>query len=452
MGTNYEHYDVLVAGGGTAGAVAAITVARHGLKVLVIEQMGYLGGTQTGALVTPMMELLIDGNPEISAVNYEIKERLEKQGDGRGNWFNPEGVKTVLEEMLLEAGGHLLYFTTVIDVQKDNNKLEGLVIHNKSGIRTITASVVIDCTGDADVARLAGVPFESGKKSTGVNQPMSVRFEMGNIDLAKFGSFLKELGQNETTNLQDFYGAHTLDVRWPLSPIFKKGLEEGIITKEDAKYFQFFAVPGKPGVLSFNCPEIFENVDGTNAQHLTEAMVKGRQAIKRLVAFMKSSFPGFEDAYLLMSAPMVGVRESRRILGEYYLTAQDVARYRKFEDGIVKCNYYMDIHDMSEEDKKRLQSFETQKIVAAEKYFEIPYRCCVPKGIENLLVAGRCISADFEAQSAMRIQQVCRALGEGCGHAAYTAIRKCQVPRAVDGKEVKKLMHGFGDRGTHGQK
>ncbi len=444
MQKNYGEYDVIIAGGGTAGVIAGITAARYHLKTLIVEQMGCLGGSQTAAMVTPMMDLLIEGNPEISGINQEIKKVLQQQQEGRDNWFNPEALKFVLEDLFLKAKGELLYFTHAIDVIKEENVVKGIVIHNKSGIQKIMGKIVIDATGDADIAAKASVPVESGKKTTGVNQPLSVRFEVANIDLEQFGAFLRNLGQTEETEPENCYGAHTPDAIWPLSPVFEKGLKQGLITEEDAKYFQFFAIPGKPGALAFNCPEIFSKIDGTNTDHLTQAMVKGRRAISRLLKFMKVYFKGFEEAYLLMVAPMVGIRESRRIIGEYQLTGADVAGYKKFEDGIAKCNYYMDIHDMSEDEKRQLESFKNEHILAGQRYFEVPFRSCIPKGVENLLVTGRCISADFEAQSAMRIQQVCRALGEGCGHAAYIAITKNQKLRELDGKEVRNLMRQNG--------
>lgn len=440
MTKTYGEFDVIVAGGGTAGAVAGITAARHGLKTLVVEQLGFLGGSQTGALVTPMMDLLIDGKPEISAVNREIKMRLELLGEGRDNRFNPEALKFVLEQMFLEAGGNLLFFTHVIDVIKERHKIEGIIFHNKSGIQAAHSKVIIDCTGDADVAYMAGVPFESGKRNTGLNQPMSVRFEIANINVEMFSNFLKELGQKEGTEIDNLYGAHTLEQQWPLSPIFIKGIEQGIILEEDSKYFQFFAIPGKPKTLAFNCPEIINDINGTNADHLTLAMVKGRKAIIRLTNFMKRFFPGFEESYVSITAPMAGVRESRRIIGKYMLTAQDVAKCKKFDDGIAKCNYYMDIHNMTEEDKEKIKKLKNIDTKPEEKFFEVPFRCCVPEDIENILIAGRCVSADFEAQSALRIQQVCRALGEACGHAAYIAIRKNQSLWHVDGSEVRSLM------------
>ena len=271
MYLSFGSFDVAVVGGGTAGAIAGITAARYGLKTIIIEQAGFLGGTQTGALVTPMMSLLIAGEPQISRVNQEVQQRLQQQRDGRGLWFNTEALKFVLEEMFVEAGGKLLYFTSFVDVIKEQDKIKQLRVYNKSGMQTIEAAVVIDCTGDADVAVKAGICFESGKRTTGINQPMSVRFEVGNIDLKKFGDFLKALGQTENTEPGKLYGAHTLDQKWPLTAVFRKGLHESMIREKDAKYFQFFTVPGKPGVLSFNCPEISEHIDGTNTVHLLAA-------------------------------------------------------------------------------------------------------------------------------------------------------------------------------------
>jgi hypothetical protein len=442
--------DVLVVGGGTAGAVAGIAAAREGVSTLVIEQFGWLGGSQTGALVTPMMPNHLDGLPLNAGLDAEINDRLIADRDsgvwhdGNRGWFNPEALKFVLEQLNLEAGAELLYYTFVDDAIVDDGVLRGVTVTNKAGRSAILAARTVDASGDADVAVRAGVPFESGEASTGRNQPFSVRFHLANVDLARLAVFLRSLGRHDVMDEaegSDVALIHTAMVwgkGWTLEPVFRQAVADGVLRESDGNYFQVFSMAGRPGELAFNCPRISIDTDGTDPFHLTRAQIAGREITRRYVEFCRRCLPGCERAYLAFTAPMVGVRESRRIRGEYYLTTAEVLGAAKFEDAILRNNYPLDIHRHPKDEKPSIT-----KLPKGE-YHEVPYRCLVPLGVEHLLVAGRCLSASFEAQSSVRIQPNCRAMGQAAGLASALSLHAGTTPRACDGVELRAALRARG--------
>ncbi len=435
----YGSFDVVVAGGGTAGAVAAIAAARNGVKTLVVEQFGFLGGSGAAALVMPMMPNHVERKPLVRGISQEIQRRLLDLGcaamDKNGNegWFNPEALKFVLEDMVLEAGGRILYFTLVEDVIMAGDVLKGVVVVNKSGRQAVFSKIIVDSTGDGDVAALAGVPFESGRKEDGVSQPMSLRFMVGNIDFNKLTGFLVENDDRSFVDPPLIEFAMVPGGNWPLEKYFKEGVEEGLLEESDMVYFQAFSIPGMPGVIAFNCPRIIGNYKGFNANHLTEAVTQGRKRIVRLFRFLRKKIPGFEGSYLAMTAPMVGVRESRRIIGEYVLTEQDYFNARKFEDAVSRNRYPIDIHLPT----GRLPG---ERKLDPNEYHEIPYRSLIPMKVENLIVACRALSASFEAHGAVRIQPNMRAIGQAAGVAAALCVKKGVKPRQLDGKELRENL------------
>jgi hypothetical protein len=237
-----------------------------------------------------------------------------------------------------------------------------------------------------------------------------------------------------------FHTAMIWNENWPLDPVFRKALEAGDIEERDGNYFQVFGIPGKPSCLAFNCPEIDPVIDVTQPDFQTRAIAEGRRAILRLIRFTRKYLPGFEKAFITQSAVLLGVRESRRISGEYVLTGKDILTHTKFEDAIARCNYPIDIHGP-------LGAFEKihrPDIPDDEKFYEVPYRCLVPKKVENLLVAGRCLSADFVGQSSARIQPTCRAFGEAAGLASVLSLNEGISPRALDGRKVREVMKSAG--------
>jgi hypothetical protein len=440
-------YDVIVAGGGTAGAVAAIAASRHGAHTLVVEQFGFLGGTQTGGLVGPLCpNYHEDGTPLTRGIGQEIWNRLALRGGGEqaGNgrylnkdwpWFDPEGLKYLLDDMVTEAGVDILFHAFVSDVLVEDGAVRGLIVESKSGRQALLARCVVDATGDADVAFRAGVPCESGRKSDGLNQPASLRFHLGNVDWTRAAEFLRENGMPWIKLPTVSYGAG--GGAKDLEHVILKAVEDGLVDAEAVRYFQFFSLEGRPGEVSFNCPELRAN-DPADAREISRMQIEGRRQILQLMSFCRKCIPGFEQCYVVSTAPMVGVRSSRRIVGEYVLTERDVLGGTKFEDAVARNNWPIDIHSPKEGEGLVLK--EEEAGLAPGDYVEVPYGSIVPKEIDSLLVAGRCISATFEAQAAIRISRTCQALGQAAGTAAALCAIGGEKPRALDGRILHEVL------------
>ena len=433
--------DVLVAGAGTAGAFTGISAARMGARTMIIEQYGAPGGSQTLALVTPIMHSHITGDPQCSALADEVRARLAvlgaayDTGDVNKGPFDPLALKFVLEQMIGESGCEILYHTVLIGVIRDGSRITHAVVFNDDGINAIEAKQFVDCTGDGDLSVMAGAKFESGNEK-GFNQAVSLRFQMTNVDVAAFGRYIAGLGGDYDEGNPVFHAATTLhNYRWPLTKVFDKAFEDGLMTGQDIKYFQCFSVPGKPRDLCFNCPELGSSKETLNARYLSGKQAEGRRAIARVTGFLKERVPGFEKAYLSEVAPMLGIRETRRIIAEYMLTGRDVVQYARFDDYIATSNYPVDIHDAGEEDGLKFEYRDP-----GERYYHIPFRSLVVAGLDNLFVAGRCLGADFIAQSTIRVQHTCRASGEAAGIGAAMAASRDARANQIDGASVRSVM------------
>jgi hypothetical protein len=446
-------HDVVVCGGGTAGSCAAIAAARGGAKTLLVEQCGFLGGSQTGALVVPYMSYFAGGEQLITGMHQEIIDRLAAWPGGcRSGAFNYELLKYVLEDMALEAGVELLYHTFLAEaslaapspLQRPNGRavcghpapgpdtgdeaagirplLASIAAVNKSGRHALVARQFIDCTGDADIAFRAGVPCESGRPEDGLNQSASLRFVVGNVDLEALAVKITELTDRPASPPELSFGfSKGFTVAPKIEALVDQAAADGVFTPEEGGYVQFFSIPGRPGEVAFNCPRI-TFVNGATAEDLTKVQVQGRKVIPKIMEFCRRYLAGFDDAYLLLTAPLPGIRESRRIVGEYVLTAEDCLQPTRFPDRIAKSSYPVDVHNPSGVGI-------TLKKLPPGEYHDIPYRCLVPLQVDNLLVAGRCISTTFEAQAAIRIEPTCRAMGEAAGTAAALCLERDCTPR-----------------------
>lgn len=447
--TESRRWDVIVVGGGTAGAIAAIAAARAGARTLVVEALGSLGGTGTNAQVTPLMRNVAAGVNLNRGLTDELKRRLCERGDGatdrsgNDNWFNPEGMKYVLERMLVEAGGEILYHTHFVAPEVEGGRVRAILVHNKDGLVRLEAHTFVDATGDADLAVRAGAPFEAGEAESGLHQAMSLRFMLGGVDSERLCAFLARHGQpQESPRFMHFW--MVWGKKSSLEPLFRRGVEEGLLLERDGDYFQGFSVPGQPGVISFNCPRLAAELnDGADAWTLSRAQIDGKEAIDRLVRFLRATFEGCENAFIASYAPMVGVRETRRIVGEYVLTLEDILYCKTFEDAICRNHYPVDIHTPRGQKLYHERSGDLPYF-KPEAFHEIPYRCLIPLGLANLLVPGRCASATFEAQSAIRVQQNCHSMGEAAGlAAAWCAARDVGV-REIDGVELREALRRQG--------
>ena len=430
--------DVLVAGGGSAGVASAVAAGRSGAKTVLIEKSTFLGGIATGSLVTPMMKnALRDGvSPSLTkGLFLEICDRLVKASggatfkDGNPGWFNPEIYKWVLDKMCLEAKVKLMFENQIVSAAVCHGKplLEKVFFINKEGCFSIAAKEFIDCTGDGDLMALSGVSYESGENNH--RQAMSLRFMMSGIDLRTLAKWLQEndkRGDSPVCFLDNgdilLSSAHTFEKEWTLKPFFDNALKNKDLEKEDAAYFQIFSVPGSPGLLAFNCPRITpdnKTLDPLNNEDTSWVLTHGRQMIERISNFCKKYLPGFSNSYVCQIAPLVGVRESRRLIGQYVLSAEDVLSGKKFEDAIADSNWPIDIHPSKIGEKGQLRH------PPKNDYYQIPLRSLLPKEneIKNLIVAGRCLSATFEAQGSARIQANCWAMGEAAGLLAAQRIK-----------------------------
>jgi FAD dependent oxidoreductase len=424
---NVGSWDVIVVGGGTAGAIAGISSARAGARTLVVEALGSLGGSGTNAQVTPLMRNVSSGQNLNRGITEDLKARLLARGDGavdvhnNDNWFNPEGMKFVLERMLVEAGGEVLYHSQFVapvleDAGSEHKRVSGIVVHNKDGLCGLEARSVIDSTGDADVCVRAGAPFDAGD-GEGLHQSMSLRFILGGVHLDRLCRFLAHHGQaQESEKFMHFW--MVWDKKSSLEPLFKQAVSDGVLLERDGDYFQGFSIPGMSGCISFNCPRLDAEInDGADAWTLSRAQVDGKLAIDRLLNFCRTYLEGCEDSFIASYAPMVGVRETRRVRGEYVLTLEDILECKTFEDAICRNHYPVDIHTPR---GKKLVHERTGDFpyFKPDAFHEIPFRSIIPLGLENVLVPGRCASATFEAQSAIRVQQNCHSMGEAAGLAA----------------------------------
>lgn len=447
----YDSAEIVVCGGGTAGAFAAIAAANEGKDVLVIEQFGMLGGSATAGLVTPLMNSLVPGDPPCSYLAEEVRKRLLSLGacNETGRSFDVMMLKVVLEQMCVEAGVRLLYHTFIPDVIVKDGKVEAVVIANKGGLSLIKGKIFIDCTGDGDVCVRAGAEYTQGHPQTGKNQPMSLRYIVDHVDTLALREFFEEK-KKETGLLQDAWVAEDgIDLYVSCGPgtpctlnsVFEEAIANGDLLEEDYLYWQGFYMPGRPGCIAFNCPEFFDHIDGTNPQDLTRAQIEGKQRILRHLQFYRKYFRGFEKAYISEIAALVGVRESREIATDYILQGTDLYAKRKFPDMVYQSNYPIDVHG-------RVLSNEYLPDVEDDgmPWYDIPYRSLVVKGFDNLLVAGRCIGADFLAEASVRVQQNARATGEATGIAAAMALNQGITPHEIDGAKVRARMIERGAR------
>lgn len=398
-------YDVIVVGGGVSGAFAGIAAARDGLKALIIEQFGSLGGSATMGLVTPLMSSNMPNYTGHSPLGVELTQRMKKLGGTEDKELEFDGtmMKFALEEMAMEYGAKLLYHTSFVEAEVENNKIKHIVVLNKSGLTAYGAKYFIDATGDADVAFAAGVKCNVGNDK-GVNQPVSLRFEMAGIDFDRFHEHMRELGNNG----KKYFAMNTAG----MAEIIENSRKDGMLTDMDASYFQAFGVPGKADAMNFNCPELSTMAGIVNAEFITQKQIEGKQAILRFKRFLKEKIRGFENAYITEVAPYVGFRESRRIEADYIMTIHDILGYHKFDDAVIKNRYPVDVHGV---DDVTLGLKYDDSLPKDEQYWEVPFRCMIAKGLDNLLVSGRCAGFDFRAQSAARVQLICRAMGEAAG-------------------------------------
>ncbi len=406
------HYDVLVCGSGPAGISAAIMAARHGASTLLLEASGDVGGIATSGMMSHFTGTVN------SALYREILARsAEQNGIAVTKYINPEQLKGLLFQMLEEAGAKLRLYTVVTDALTENGRVTGVITESKSGTEAFTASVVIDATGDGDVAARAGAAYVSGREGDGKMQPVTLMFKVAGVDPER----AVYLGSFESTYQTD---------KGELQALAKQHLPA------PAGHVLLYpsTIPGTVTCNMTNCTEI----DGTNTEDLTHGMQICRKQMTAIIDFLREYVPGYEQAYIVSAASLLGVRETRHFIGVKTLTAQDILDARTFEDWVVRDAYFnFDIHNM---DGAGLDKTGVQHKFRQKNGYTIPYGCLVPEKLEGLLLAGRLISGTHMAHSNYRAMPICIGMGEAAGIAAALCAKAGIRPRELDVREIQAIL------------
>jgi len=436
--------DVLVVGAGPAGIGAAIAAAREGAKVMQLERYGFLGGNLTIAMVNPMFTFHdIHGRQVIRGIAGELVDRLValKASDGHVTDltfdnasmtpFDPEGMKYLLFQMVREAGVELLLHSFVSQVRTEDRRVTAIIIESKSGRQAIAPKLVIDCSADADVAALAGAPFRKGRESDGALQPVTLFFRIAGIDDQGMRAWMKanrHLLKDQPTD-EEIDGSKAIAFLG-LNEIIKEAQASGEFPKEAAPRMLFYQLPQK-GQVAVNATRL-QGIDGTNVRDLTRAEILTREQAWDIHQFLKRRVGGFERSYILDTGVQVGIRETRRIVGDYTLTQEDVLSNQAFPDGIACGTFAIDIHPPEGEQQVFTGS--------GRAVYEIPYRSLLPQGFDNLLVAGRSISATHTAFGSARVMATAMGIGQGAGTAAALAVRDGLTTRQVNVGSVRDAL------------
>lgn len=409
-------YDVIVAGSGPAGTAAAVMAGRMGAKVLIIEWNNAIGGISTsgmmshwtGSVTSPMYTEILQRSADMN--EGEQKGKIQQ-------FINPENLKTVYLDMLKDANVDVLLYTFVCGVVMEGDQLTGVITESKSGRRVFRSKVVVDGTGDGDVAAFAGVEYHKGRESDGKMQPTTLMFKVAGVDMSRavlLGSF-ESTYQTEKGELQALAKEH---IPYPAGHLLAyKSTLPGIITCNMT-----------------NCTDI----DGTKAEDLTRAEIVCRSQMPAIVKYLREFVPGFENCYIISAGSMMGVRETRHFKGVYTLNENDILTAKVFDDWVVRgAHFNFDVHNMT---GSGLDATGVQKHWTQPKGYTIPYGCLVPEKINGLLLSGRNISGTHIAHSNYRVMPICVGIGAAAGAAAAAAIKKGVQVRDIKGEELQDRL------------
>ena len=413
-----KKYDIIIVGGGLTGCAAALAASRNGCKVLIIEQAGALGGAANTCLINPFMPnstKILNENGETEKMELsrgifaEICENLKNMGAMNGISFHEEYLKLILDDMMEEAGVDVLFHSTLCEVSVESEQLKSVTVITKSGKISFEAAQFIDCTGDADLAVMSGCPYHLGREKDNLCQPMTLCFRVANVDEEEF---------------------FTPECKEQSQAIYKRWKAEGK-TSNPRENILLFRTMIK-GVIHFNTTRVVKR-NPVDPFDVSWAEREARRQMYDVFRMLKEELHAFRNAEILTSAAWIGSRESRMIDGEHILTGKELVDCTRFDDAIAAGNYDIDIHNPE-------GSGTSHYYFPDGQYYTIPYRSLVPKKINNLLVAGRCISSDHEAQASYRIMPIVCCLGEAAGVGASVAVNDGCTPKNADIRKIQKIL------------
>lgn len=409
--------DIVVAGGGPSGVAAAVTAARLGKNVLIIEQSGTFGGSS-----------MLSGVPEL--VNFDDGIELVSKGFGEeifsalnlkledskyGHYYTPEALKRLYDQLIIDSGVKVLFYTRIVDAVCDGRRVNQVIVSGTEGMYAIEAKYYIDCTGNGSLCDLAGAKYEYGDEN----------------------------GNTMSATLCSLWGGVDFKRKGIDGDYYMSAYDDGVFSQYDT------VLPGiKPnmpeiGVGGGNIGHSF-GVDDRSTESLTDATFFGRKILKEYEAFYSHYVPGCEDAKLIRSADYIGIRESKRIVCEYMLNKDDFFKKEPFFDEIGRYSYPIDIHPMTS-DKDGMEGFHSSISMRHEKggSYSIPYRSLVPKDLDNVLVAGKTIGADHYMQASVRVIPGCYITGQGAGVAASVCVSNATSCKDADVNEIKAILAGI---------
>jgi hypothetical protein len=449
---SYGEYEVVVVGGGMAGVGAAVAAGRAGAKTILIESLSSLGGLATNGIVNIPLDFQ-------SGLGQEFFARMNEINGLRRRNSDPEKHKLTFDRMVLEAGCDLLFVSPLVDTIVDGNTVVGVVVHTKEGQRTIMGKRFVDASGDSDLVYFAGGEVEVGRDEDHMSMGCSLEFVLGGVDYDGYQA--SDLFKN--------------DPKWIL--MLDKAVSEGLIPDIDNHLNWMTHLPDRPEHCGMDevsiCFAHSRNCYPTNNKDLTRMYLEGREQVDILVKFIREHIPGFEHCYLAYTGSLLGVRESRRIVGEYRVTGMDLATAKHHDDVIAISYHGFDLHGFTKSGNMKwfkgtlpsgeeayisnvsgwgsqmppedgLKKLNMKELIEGDGqyFYDIPYRALVHKRLENVLAAGRNLSSDVPGQSGTRLIMCCMAMGEAAGTAAALSLRQGVTVRNVDIAELQRTLVG----------